>query len=166
MPPPEGEVARRSRVGGGVVLVDRTLPQSAFADSPLSEGAKNYRLSQKRQAALGSFMVQLSRLVSGLEGHMDAQTAQELLVLLGEDDGEVGLTAPQVFQLLLGLLGHGVREGRDGQGQQHLVGVEPEVLENLELKTKRVRQRQTEAKAHQRNVRTGKVRRAPVTKKD
>ena len=41
-----------------------------------------------------------------------------------------------------------------------------EVLENLELKTKRVRQRQTEAKAHQRNVRTGKVRRAPVTKKD
>ena len=41
-----------------------------------------------------------------------------------------------------------------------------EVLENLELKTKRVRQRQTEAKAHERNVRTGKVRRAPVTKKD
>ena len=41
-----------------------------------------------------------------------------------------------------------------------------EVLEILELKTKRVRQRQTEAKAHQRNVRTGKVRRAPVTKKD
>ena len=41
-----------------------------------------------------------------------------------------------------------------------------EVLENLELKTKRVRQRQGEAKAHQRNVRTGKVRKAPVTKKD
>ena len=48
----------------------------------------------------------------------------------------------------------------DGQEQYR------EVLENLELKTKRVRQRQTEAKAHQRNVRTGKVRRAPVTKKD
>ena len=41
-----------------------------------------------------------------------------------------------------------------------------EVLENLELKTKRVRQRQDEAKAHQRNVRMGKVRKAPVTKKD
>jgi ribosomal protein L7Ae-like RNA K-turn-binding protein len=41
-----------------------------------------------------------------------------------------------------------------------------EVLENLELKTKRLKQRQVEAKAHQRNVRTGKVRRAPVTKKD
>lgn len=41
-----------------------------------------------------------------------------------------------------------------------------EVLENLEAKTKRVKQRQAEAKAHQRNVRTGKVRRAPVTKKD
>ena len=41
-----------------------------------------------------------------------------------------------------------------------------EVLEALEQKTKRVRQRQDEAKAHQRNVRVGKVRRAPVTKKD
>ena len=41
-----------------------------------------------------------------------------------------------------------------------------EVLENLELKTKRVRQRQGEAKAHQRNVRMGKVRKAPGTKKD
>ena len=41
-----------------------------------------------------------------------------------------------------------------------------EVLENLEHKTKRLKQRQVEAKAHQRNVRTGKVRKAPVTKKD
>jgi hypothetical protein len=41
-----------------------------------------------------------------------------------------------------------------------------EILDNLEQKTKRVRQRQDEAKAHQRNVRVGKVRRAPVTKKD
>ena len=41
-----------------------------------------------------------------------------------------------------------------------------EVLEALELKTKRVKQRQDEAKAHERNVRMGKVRRAPGTKKD
>ena len=41
-----------------------------------------------------------------------------------------------------------------------------EVLENLELKTKRLKQRQVAAKAHQRHVLTGKVRRAPVTKKD
>ena len=41
-----------------------------------------------------------------------------------------------------------------------------EVLENLEHKTKRLKQRQDEAKAHQRNVRMGKVRKAPVTKKD
>ena len=41
-----------------------------------------------------------------------------------------------------------------------------EVLENLELKTKRVRQRQGEAKAHQRNVRMGKVRKNPGPKKD
>ena len=41
-----------------------------------------------------------------------------------------------------------------------------EVLEALELKTKRVKQRQDEARAHERNVRMGKVRRAPGTKKD
>jgi ribosomal protein L7Ae-like RNA K-turn-binding protein len=41
-----------------------------------------------------------------------------------------------------------------------------EVMENLEQKAARLKQRQNEAKAHQRNVRTGKVRRAPVTKKD
>ena len=41
-----------------------------------------------------------------------------------------------------------------------------EVLENLELKTKRVRQRQGEAKAHLRNVRMGKVRKNPGPKKD
>lgn len=41
-----------------------------------------------------------------------------------------------------------------------------EVLENLDAKAKKAKQRQDEAKAHQRNVRTGKVRRSPVTKKD
>ena len=41
-----------------------------------------------------------------------------------------------------------------------------EVLENLDVKTKRVKQRQEEARAHERNVRMGKVRRAPGTKKD
>ena len=39
-------------------------------------------------------------------------------------------------------------------------------MENLDNKTKRLKQRQDEAKAHQRNVRMGKVRRAPGTKKD
>ena len=41
-----------------------------------------------------------------------------------------------------------------------------EVLENLDAKAKKAKQRQDEAKAHQRNVRTGKVRRSPGTKKD
>ena len=41
-----------------------------------------------------------------------------------------------------------------------------EVLDALELKTKRLRQRQDEARTHQRNLRTGKVRKTPVTKKD
>ena len=41
-----------------------------------------------------------------------------------------------------------------------------EVLEELDVKSRKVRQRQTEAKAHQRNVRTGKHRQNPGTKKD
>ena len=48
----------------------------------------------------------------------------------------------------------------DGQEQYR------EVLENLEQKSKRLKQRQDEAKAHQRNVRVGKVRRTPGPKKD
>ena len=48
----------------------------------------------------------------------------------------------------------------DGQEQYR------EVLENLDAKAKRVKQRQDEAKAHQRNIRMGKTRRAPGTKKD
>ena len=51
MPPPLGEVAERSEVGGGVALIGRTLPQSAYADSPLSEGAK---ISRRFAAAGGS----------------------------------------------------------------------------------------------------------------
>ena len=41
-----------------------------------------------------------------------------------------------------------------------------EVLEALDTKSRKLRQRQTEAKAHERNVRAGKHRHAPVTKKD
>ncbi|MBR2047258.1 MAG: 50S ribosomal protein L7 [Oscillospiraceae bacterium] len=41
-----------------------------------------------------------------------------------------------------------------------------EALEKLEVKTQKLRQRQSEAKAHQRNVRTGKRRQAPGAKKD
>ena len=48
----------------------------------------------------------------------------------------------------------------DGQEQYR------EVLENLDAKAKKVKQRQDEAKAPQRNVRMGKPRRAPGTKKD
>ena len=41
-----------------------------------------------------------------------------------------------------------------------------DVLEELDVKSKKARQRQTEAKAHLRNVRTGKRRQNPGTKKD
>lgn len=41
-----------------------------------------------------------------------------------------------------------------------------EVLEALDVKSRKLRQRQTEAKAHQRNVRTGRRRHEPGTKKD
>ncbi len=48
----------------------------------------------------------------------------------------------------------------DGQEQYR------EVLEALDVKTKRLKQRQDEARAHQRNLRTGKPRKAPGTNKD
>ena len=48
----------------------------------------------------------------------------------------------------------------DGQEQYR------EVLEQLDAKTRKLKQRQDEAKAHQRNVRMGKTRRTPGTKKD
>ena len=41
-----------------------------------------------------------------------------------------------------------------------------EVLENLDEKSRKLRQRQSEAKAHERNVRTGKVRKKPAKKAD
>lgn len=41
-----------------------------------------------------------------------------------------------------------------------------EVLEELDVKSRKLRQRQSEAKAHQRNLRTGKRRHEPETKKD
>ena len=41
-----------------------------------------------------------------------------------------------------------------------------EVLEALDVKSRKLRQRQTEAKAHQRNVRMGKRRQEPGTKKN
>ena len=41
-----------------------------------------------------------------------------------------------------------------------------EVLEVLDTKSRKLRQRQTEAKAHQRNLRTDKRRQEPRTKKD
>ena len=41
-----------------------------------------------------------------------------------------------------------------------------EALEKLDVKSKKLRQRQDEATAHQRNVRTGKRRHEPDTKKD
>lgn len=41
-----------------------------------------------------------------------------------------------------------------------------DVLEALDVKSQKLRQRQTEAKAHQRNVKMGKHRHAPETKKD
>ena len=41
-----------------------------------------------------------------------------------------------------------------------------EVLENLDEKARKLKQRQDEAKSHQRNVRQGKVRKAPAARKD
>ena len=70
-------------------------------------------------------MIQPLGLVFGLTADPDAQPLENLQVLFADDDGEVGLAAPESRQLLLGKIRQGVGEGGDGQGQQHLVSVEP-----------------------------------------
>ena len=50
--------------------------------------------------------------------------------------------------------------------QEKIAGHKAEVLEKLDEKARKLKQRQDEAKSHQRNVRQGKVRKAPAARKD
>ena len=59
---------------------------------------------------------------------MDAQALIELCVLLGENHREVGVAAPQIIQLLQHTLRQGIGDGGNGQGDEHLVGMEAGVV--------------------------------------
>ena len=73
-------------------------------------------------------MVQLFGLIPCLKADVDAQLLQQHLVLLTENHREVGVAAPELWHLPLGQVRQGIGQGGDGQGQQHLVGVEAGVL--------------------------------------
>ena len=45
-------------------------------------------------------MIELFDLILGLTADVDAQAFIELGILLREDDGEVGIAAPEIIQLL------------------------------------------------------------------
>ena len=70
-------------------------------------------------------VIQLLDLVLRLTADVDAQPVIQLRVLLRQDDGEVGIAAPQLVQLLQHQLRQRVGDGGDGQGDEHLVGVQP-----------------------------------------
>ena len=73
------------------------------------------------------FMVKLFGLVLGLAGQVDSQLAEGALVHMGQDDGGMGLAAPQLGQLAQGQLGGGVGGRADGQGHQDFIGVQARV---------------------------------------
>ena len=73
-------------------------------------------------------MIELLHLIFRLAAYLDPQALIELGVLLGENDGEVGVTAPQIVQLLQHPLRQGVGDSGDGQGDEHLVGVQAGIV--------------------------------------
>ena len=72
-------------------------------------------------------VIELVGLILGLAGELDAQLAVSPLVGGGQDDGAVGLTALKMGQGLQRPGGLGVQIGGGGQGDEHLVGVQPGV---------------------------------------
>ena len=72
-----------------------------------------------------AFIVFKLSLISGLAGEIHAQSLEGPLVHLGQNHGGVNIAASQFAQLVHGELGNGVGGGRDGQGNEGLVGVEP-----------------------------------------
>ena len=63
-------------------------------------------------------MIQLLRLIPGLEADVDAELFEEVLVHVGEDDRGVGLGALELGKLVDGEVRHGVCDRADGQRDQ------------------------------------------------
>ena len=73
-------------------------------------------------------VIELVGLILGLAGELDTQLAVSPLVGGGQDDGAVGLTALKMGQGLQRPGGLGVQIGGGGQGDEHLVAVQPGVV--------------------------------------
>ena len=69
-------------------------------------------------------VIEFGSLVLGFAGEADAQTAEAVLVGLGQDDSGMDLAASQFLKLSYRLLGVGVGHSTDGQGHQKFIDVE------------------------------------------
>ena len=73
-------------------------------------------------------MIQLRRLVHRFAAYVDAEAFVGFFVYRGQDDGEVGVAAAELFELLLGERRIFVGDRAYAQSDQHFVGVEARVV--------------------------------------
>ena len=73
-------------------------------------------------------MIELLRLVVRLAGEVHAQALEHVLIDAGEDDGGVYVAAGEFGQRVHGLLGVGVSDGADRQGDEHFICVQARVV--------------------------------------
>lgn len=73
-------------------------------------------------------MIQLFGLVFRLTGEIDAQLAEYVFIYLGQDDGGVGLTAPELGKLIHSQLGSGIGGCADGKGDEDFIGVQTGIV--------------------------------------
>ena len=65
--------------------------------------------------------------VFGFTGQVHTQALEHLFIHRGKNHGRVNVAAPQLAQLLHGQLCGGIGGCADGQGDQHLISMEPRI---------------------------------------
>lgn len=73
-------------------------------------------------------MIQLLRLISRLEGDIDAELFEHLLVNVGEDDGGVRLAALEAVDLVDRVARHRVHDRAYSQRDKHLIRVQARIV--------------------------------------
>ena len=101
------------------------LEKSAQRALPLRTGCLFFRYGKGK---LALFVVKLLHFILRFAGDVDAQALVKLDVFLRNDDGEVRIAAAQRAELLLREVGKRIRQRRDRQRKEHLVGVQARVV--------------------------------------